>query len=60
MGHFSFQENYKQIPIIPNMISAFGQRCFKGRWGGGEGNLPTVWIFSLSFKARTMEKIEGE
>jgi hypothetical protein len=36
------------------------QRCFKGRWGGGEGNLPAVWIFSLSLKARTMEEIEGD
>jgi hypothetical protein len=36
------------------------QRCFKVRWGGGEGNLPTVWIFSLSLKACTMEEIEGE
>jgi hypothetical protein len=34
------------------------QRCFKVR--GGEGNLPIVWIFSLSLEARTMEEIHGE
>jgi hypothetical protein len=36
------------------------QRCFKVRWGGGEGNLPTVWKFSLSLKTPTLEEIEGE
>jgi hypothetical protein len=36
------------------------QRCFKERWGGGEGNLPKVWKFSLSLKTPTLEEIEGE
>jgi hypothetical protein len=43
--------------IAPKTIK---QRCFKGRWGGGEGNLLTVWLFSLSLKACTMEEVEGE
>jgi hypothetical protein len=36
------------------------QRCFKVRWGGGEGNLLKVWKFSLSHKTPTLEEIEGE
>jgi hypothetical protein len=28
--------------------------------GGGEGDLPKVWIFSLSLEARTMEEIHGK
>jgi hypothetical protein len=42
------------------MSKTIKQRCFKGRRGGGEGNLLTVWKFSLSLKTRTMEEIHGE
>jgi hypothetical protein len=42
---------------VPKIIK---QRCLKERWGRGEGDLPMVWIFSLSLKARTMKEIEGE
>jgi hypothetical protein len=35
-------------------------KMFQRKGGGwGEGDLPMVWIFSLSLKA-TMEEIEGE
>jgi hypothetical protein len=33
---------------------------FQRKGGEGEGDLPMVWIFSLSLKTRTMEEIEGE
>jgi hypothetical protein len=47
------QEGYSHAKTIK-------QRCFKVRWGGGEGNLPKVWKFSLSLKTPTLEEIEGE
>jgi hypothetical protein len=35
-------------------------KMFQRKGGGGEEDLPMVWIFSLSLKACTMEEIEGE